>query len=73
MAIAPVVASSTPDLHTHTATRPPETTRDHSFEARWAAWIARGAARDAARRRQFQLAIPVLLVALFAAVWLYLL
>ena len=44
--------------------------RDPAFEARWAAWIARGAAHDRAGRRRVRLGAPV---AAIAAIVVYLL
>jgi hypothetical protein len=50
------------------ATAVPETA---SFEERWAAWQAKGAAHDSAVRRRMAVAAPILLVV--AAVVVYLL
>jgi hypothetical protein len=35
---------------------------DPDFDARWAAWLARGEAHDATVRRRMRLAIPVVVV-----------
>ncbi len=45
--------------------------RDPAFEARWAAWIARGAAHDRAVRRRVRLAVPVAAIAAIAAYLLF--
>jgi hypothetical protein len=37
--------------------------RDQAFEARWAAWIARGAAFDGAVRSRVRLAAPIAAIA----------
>ena len=41
--------------------------RDPAFEARWAAWIARGAAHDRAVRRRVRFAAPLAAIAAIAA------
>lgn len=44
---------------------------DPEFDARWAAWLARGAAHDrAARHRLVLLAPAAVVLALFVYVWL---
>lgn len=49
---------STPDL----STRVPELPDTPSFDDRWAAWQARGAAHDRAVRRRMMFAVPILAV-----------
>lgn len=50
---------------------PLQTERDPDFDARWAAWLARGAAHDRAVRRRFVIVVP-LAAALAAVVYAYL-
>lgn len=45
--------------------------RDPAFEARWAAWIARGAAHDRAVQRRVRLAAPVATIAAILAYLLF--
>jgi len=45
--------------------------RDPDFDARWAAWLARGAAHDRAFRRRVSIVVPVVVV-VAAGVWLLL-
>jgi hypothetical protein len=46
-------------LATPTSTRAPEPA---SFDERWAAWQAKGAAHDRAVRRKMAVAVPILLI-----------
>jgi hypothetical protein len=41
---------------------PPQSERDPDFDARWAAWLARGAAHDRVVRRRFVVLVPVAIV-----------
>ena len=52
---APVL---TPDL----SRRAPELPDTPSFDERWAAWQARGAAHDRAVRRRMMFAVPILAI-----------
>jgi hypothetical protein len=45
--------------------------RDPAFEARWAAWIARGAAHDRGERRRVRIAAPVAVIAAIVAYLLF--
>ena len=62
--LAPIAA---PEASTSTSTLVPEPAR--SFDERWAAWQAKGAAHDRAVRRQLAIAAPSLIIV--AAVIIY--
>jgi hypothetical protein len=59
--------AAAPDATTYTRVREPA-----SFDARWAAWEAKGAAHDRAVRRKLALAAPVLLVVVAMIVYAFL-
>jgi hypothetical protein len=42
---------------------PLQSERDSQFDARWAAWLARGAAHDRALRHRLAFLLPMILVA----------
>jgi hypothetical protein len=52
------VSTQTPPTHVEAL---PEVVNS-TFEERWAAWVARGAARDRAFRRRVRVAAPILAV-----------
>ena len=57
---AHVSSVSTPHTPTHVEALPEVV--NSTFEERWAAWVARGAARDLAFRRRVKIAVPILAV-----------
>ncbi len=50
---------------------PLDSERDTDFDARWAAWLARGAAHDRALHRRLRVVLPAaVVVAIAVFVWL---
>jgi hypothetical protein len=50
---------------------PQQSERDVDFDARWAAWLARGAAHDRAVRRRVVIVLPAAIaVAIVVFAWL---
>jgi hypothetical protein len=49
---------------------PLQSKRDPDFDARWAAWLARGVAHDRAVRRRLIVVAPPLIVVVVLFAWL---